>query len=231
MNNFQHITDIFFDLDHTLWDFDKNSALTFIKIFEINQLDIELEVFLKIYEPLNLSFWKLYRENKIDKATLRYRRLSETFTALSMPFTDELIHKLSDDYITYLTTYNHLIPHAAQLLEFLKPKFKLHIITNGFEEVQYGKMQKANIVHYFETITNSEMVGVKKPNPAIFEHALNKAQTSAKHSLMIGDNYEADILGARNMGMSVLYYDYHGEAAEDGVPVVFSLDEINGYFE
>lgn len=224
-----NITDIFFDLDHTLWDFDKNSALTFQKIFNSNQVDINLQKFLEVYEPLNLSYWKLYREDKIDKASLRYARLADTFKALDFPFSDDLIHQLSEDYIKYLSTFNHLFDHAVDILDYLNPNYNLHIITNGFQEVQYGKLQKAKIDHYFDTITNSEMVGVKKPNPKIFNHALEVSNAKPEQSIMVGDNYEADILGALNIGLDAICFNYHAAKIDANIKQIKSLLELKQF--
>ena len=224
-----NIKDVFFDLDHTLWDFDKNSALTFKKIFESNKIAIDLNSFLKVYEPLNLSYWKLYREEKIDKPNLRFGRLYDTFKALNIEMTDEIINKLSEDYIANLTTFNHLFDHAVDILDYLSPNYNLHIITNGFKEVQFGKLSKANIDHYFETITNSEMVGVKKPNPIIFNHALKLANANPQESIMIGDNYEADILGALNVGFDAICFNYHNEELDSNIKQVDHLIEIKNF--
>jgi putative hydrolase of the HAD superfamily len=230
MAKLKHIRDIFFDLDHTLWDFDKNSALTFDKIFKINKVDVQLETFLNIYEPLNLEFWKLYREEKIDKQSLRYRRLSETFDQLNYDYDDYLIHKLSQDYIQYLTTFNHLFDDALEILDYLAPNYNLHIITNGFKEVQHGKLNNAGIHHFFKTVTNSEMVGVKKPNPMIFDYALKQSKASKSESIMIGDNYEADILGALNIGLDAICFNYHNEHISDKIKQIKTLKELKQYF-
>ncbi len=224
-----NVKDIFFDLDHTLWDFDKNSALTFQKIFEQNNLELELKSFLKVYEPLNLNYWKLYREEKIDKAGLRYGRLSDTFKALEISISDEIIHQLSEDYISNLTSFNHLFESTVEILDYLKPNYRLHIITNGFKEVQHGKLSKANIGQYFDTVTNSEMVGVKKPNPLIFNHALKVANANVKKSVMVGDNYEADILGALNIGLDAICFNYHNEELDNHVKSVKHLLELKKY--
>jgi putative hydrolase of the HAD superfamily len=226
LDNIKHI---FFDLDHTLWDFDKNSALTFQKIFNHNNIEVELTSFLKVYEPLNLSYWKLYREDKIDKKSLRYRRLADTFKAIGYQVSDVVIHQLSEDYITFLTTYNHLFDNTVEILEYLNPKYNLHIITNGFKEVQHGKLQKAKIDHYFKTVTNSEMVGVKKPNPKIFHHALHIANAVPEQSIMIGDNYEADILGALNIGLDAICFNYHDENLEANIKQVDHLIDLKKY--
>ena len=202
------IKHVFFDLDHTLWDFDKNSGLTFEKIFKLNQIDIELNDFLPIYEPINLKYWKLYREEKVTKPALRYGRLREAFDGVGVKVEDEMIHHLSETYIDHLTTFNHLFDGTFEILEYLKDKYELHIITNGFEEAQDKKMTTANIKHYFKTVTNSEMVGVKKPNPKIFNFALDLAKAKPNESIMIGDSLEADIEGAHKIGMDTIHFDY-----------------------
>lgn len=223
------ITDVFFDLDHTLWDFDKNSALTFEKIFELNKIDINLEEFLNVYVPINLQYWKLYREEKIDKESLRFRRLDDVFKTLKVTVKARMIYKLSEDYITYLSSFNHLFDGTIEILEYLKAKYKLHIITNGFKEAQQAKINNSNIDHYFNTVTNSEMVGVKKPNPKIFKHAMHMARTSAEHSIMIGDNLEADIHGALDFGMDAICFNYHKEVPIRNVKFVDNLLEIKSY--
>lgn len=226
INNISHI---FFDLDHTLWDFDKNSALTFEKIFELNSIEVNLDEFLEIYVPINFQYWKLYREEKIDKASLRYGRLNDAFRQLNIKIKTSAIYKLSDDYITFLSTFNHLFVGAIEILEYLESKYKLHIITNGFKEVQQGKLNNANIDKYFKTVTNSEMVGVKKPNPKIFNHALNKASANKENSIMIGDNYEADILGALNFGIEAICFNYHNERLEKDVKYIDNLLQLKKY--
>jgi len=226
LNNISHI---FFDLDHTLWDFDKNSRLTFQKIFELNEININLEEFLKVYEPINLSYWKLYREEKIDKASLRYKRLSDTFDILDLEVKSRVINKLSDEYIIHLCTYNNLFDGTIEILDYLAPLYELHIITNGFKEVQQGKLNNANIDHYFKTVTNSEMVGVKKPNPKIFNHALSLANANIEQSVMIGDNLEADVLGALDIGLEAICFNYHNENISNGIKFVDNLLELKYY--
>lgn len=223
------IEHIFFDLDHTLWDFDKNSALTFQKIFTVHKVEIDMVSFLKTYEPINLNYWKLYREERIDKASLRYGRLRDTFDILKYSINDDLIHQLSLDYIEHLTTFNHLFEGTVDLLDYLHAKYELHIITNGFEEVQMRKMTSSNINHYFKTITYSEMAGVKKPNPVIFDHALRVANAKPDESIMIGDNYEADILGALNVGYDVIFFNYYNQKIDSKIKQVRDLLEIKMY--
>lgn len=223
------ITDVFFDLDHTLWDFDKNSALTFSTIFDIHNVNVSLNEFLKVYEPINLNYWKLYREEKIDKASLRYGRLKNTFDAIDISVDDKLINTLSEDYITHLTTHNYLFDGTYEVLNYLEQNYKLHIITNGFHEVQHGKLRNSKIDAFFKTVTNSEMVGVKKPNPVIFEHALNLANTSASSSIMIGDNWEADIQGALNAGLDAICFNVHGTNLDKSIKQITNLLELKAY--
>ena len=225
----KNISHVFFDLDHTLWDFDKNSGLTFQKIFELNSIAVNLHEFLEVYEPINLNYWKLYREEKIDKASLRYKRLNDTFNILDFEIKSRVINKLSDDYINYLCTFNNLFDGALEILDYLSPKYELHIITNGFKEVQQGKLNNANIEHYFKTITNSEMVGVKKPNPKIFNHALSLANATIEKSVMIGDNLEADVLGALDIGLDAICFNYHKENLTNGIKFVDNLLELKRY--
>ncbi len=226
---FKGITDVFFDLDHTLWDFDKNSALTFEKIFEINNVEIRVDDFLSHYESINLQYWKLYREEKIEKHSLRYARLNDTFEAVGFKVKDDLIHKLSEDYITYLSSFNHLFENTFEILDYLSLNYNLHIITNGFDEVQYKKMNHSKIDQYFKTITNSEIAGVKKPNPKIFNFALNLANTNANKSVMIGDSYEADILGAKDIGMDVVFFDVKNTTLNNDIRQIDNLIQLKKF--
>ena len=219
----------FFDLDHTLWDFDRNSALTFEKIFSSRNINLTLNEFLAVYEPVNLKYWKLYREAKIHKDDLRYRRLKDVFDILKFDISDQDIFGISDDYIKYLTSFTHLFDGTIEILEYLYGKYDLHIITNGFEEVQQGKMDHSNISHFFKTVTNSEMVGVKKPDPKIFYFALDLANATPENSVMIGDNYEADILGALSIGMEALCFNYHKEELKPHIKVIENLNAIKNY--
>lgn len=226
LNGIEHI---FFDLDHTLWDFDKNSALTFDKIFRLNGLEIPLHDFISVYEPINLYYWKLYRNEEIDKEGLRFGRLNDAFTKLEIAIADDVIYKLSDDYITFLSSFNHLFEETLVILDYLKHNYKLHIITNGFQEVQNGKLENAGIASYFITVTNSEMVGVKKPNPKIFHHALDLAQAKVENSIMIGDNLEADIQGALNIGLDAIMFNYRNENLPLEIKQVKNLLDLKSF--
>ncbi len=223
------VTDVFFDLDHTLWDFERNSALTFEKILGEHGLALSLPDFLKIYIPLNHSFWKMYREERITQEELRYQRLKQTFDGLKMQVADTAIHSLSEAYIANLSNFGHVIPHALEILEYLKPNYRIHIITNGFHEIQGKKLKNSGIDAYFEHVVDSEMAGVKKPNPKIFHLALDKAGATPQRSLMIGDNLEADILGARAIGMNTIHFNSNGEGHHTICQIITTLDEIKQF--
>lgn len=223
------VTDVFFDLDHTLWDFEKNSALTFEKIFLENNISANLDDFLNVYIPTNNAYWKLYREEKVTKEDLRYQRLKVTFDALGYSITDGVINLLADEYIGSLSSFNHIFEGAHDILTYLKPKYGLHIITNGFQEVQEKKLKNSDLYAYFDKVINSEMAGVKKPNPYIFKLALGLTKTQSHNALMIGDNLEADILGAQAAGFHVLHFNAHKESTHNYCDMIDNLGEIKSF--
>ena len=224
------IKHIFFDLDHTLWDFEKNSNLTFKQLFQTHKIPLELNDFLKVYSPINFSYWKRYREEKVSKEVLRYGRLKDTFDALEFEIEDALIDQLAIDYIAVLPNNNHLFDGAFELLDYLKSKYQLHIITNGFEEVQNIKLEKSGIRKYFNEIITSESVGVKKPNPKVFQFALDKTGALPAQSIMVGDNLEADIIGALDCHIASIHFNLHNEKfAQKNYTSVSSLLEIKQY--
>ena len=229
MNKKLIVKDIFFDLDHTLWDFDKNSMLAFKRVFKKFKITIEFDAFLKIYEPINIEYWKKYREDKVSKENLRRGRLIDSFNYFDLIYSTEKIDEIADAYIQELPFDNHLFEGAVEILDYLILKYKLHIITNGFEEVQHKKLKNSGIDHYFSTVTTSEEVGLKKPNPKVFLTALNKANSFPTQSVMIGDSLEADILGANNIGMQTIFYNYRNESISKKIKSIDSLLEIKNY--
>lgn len=224
------IEHIFFDLDHTLWDFEKNSNLTFLQIFKEQGLQLNVIDFLAVYSPINFSYWKLYREDKVSKEDLRYRRLKDSFEALNHQVDDSMIHLLSEEYIRVLPSHNYLFDGAIELLDYLYPKYKMHIITNGFEEVQSLKLEKSGIKKYFDKIITSETVGVKKPNSKVFAYSLKLVKATPQNSIMIGDNLEADIIGALDCGIPAIHFDLEGNLTDNTkYRTVSNLVEIKQY--
>jgi putative hydrolase of the HAD superfamily len=223
------ITDIFFDLDHTLWDFDRNSGLAFQRVFQKHNIKLPLTDFLREYEPINLQYWKKFREDQVSKEELRRGRLTETFDIFKLKFPVETIDSLAHCYIEELPVDNHLFIGAIDILDYLSVKYKLHIITNGFEEVQHLKLRNSGIKKYFNTVTTSEETGLKKPHPVIFEAALKKATVVSQKSIMIGDSFEADILGAKNAGMHTLFFNYRKENVSAPHFTINELSEIRNH--
>mgnify|MGYP002136740902 CR=1 FL=1 len=155
----------------------------------------------------NQVCWKLYQYDKITHEELRYKRLKNSFDAINYAISDEEIDEISIDYIRFLPENNHLFDGAIELLEYLKPNYNLHIITNGFADVQFKKINNSKIANFFHTVTNSEMAGVKKPNPTIFDFALDLAKAKKENSIMIGDSLDADVQGALDAGLDAIYFN------------------------
>ncbi|RZP06881.1 MAG: noncanonical pyrimidine nucleotidase, YjjG family [Flavobacteriales bacterium] len=227
MNNIKHI---FFDLDHTLWHFEKNSSLTFDFLLNKYNINVGLQSFLKIYMPINFSLWNLYRDDKITKEYLRHNRLKSTFEKLNIYIKPSVIDNISDDYVKHLPDNNFLLKDAITVLDYLFKKYTLHIITNGFTEVQNTKIINSNLKKYFTCIIDSETVGVKKPHSKIFQYAYDVSKATNKNQcLMIGDNYEADVMGAINNGFKAIHLNSNNENLhKDSIIIndLISLKEI-----
>lgn len=225
----REIKDVFFDLDHTLWDFDRNSGLAFQRVFQNHKIELPLDAFLREYEPINLAYWKEYREERVSKEELRRGRLTDTFKLFQLNYPIAEIDSMATSYIDELPVDNHLFMGTLDILDYLSNKYRLHIITNGFEQVQHLKLRNSGIQDYFQSVTTSEDVGLKKPNPAVFNFALKKAEASAQTSMMIGDSFEADILGAQKVGMHTLFFNYRREKVQASYTSVNELLEIKRY--
>jgi len=224
-----NITDIFFDLDHTLWDFDRNSEMAFDRIFKSKFPEIKCQDFIEKYIPVNQACWKLYQYDKITHQELRYNRLKFSFDALNIVICDKDIDQIANDYIESLTDNNHLFDGAIEILDYLKSKYKLHIITNGFANVQEKKINNAALGSYFSTITNSELVGVKKPNSIIFDYAINSAKASKENCIMIGDCLDADVNGALNAGLDAIFFNDKKIEAPENIKQINHLLELKKY--
>ncbi len=220
------ITTVFFDLDHTLWDFEKNSEKAFDTIFRLKHQNINTSAFIEKYIPINQACWKLYQNDKITHEELRYNRLKHSFDALNYAISDLEINQMADDYIHFLPENNYLFDGAIEILDYLSSKYQLHIITNGFAEVQYKKIKNSKIDGYFQSITNSEMAGAKKPNPIIFEHALSKANAKKENTIMIGDCLDADVGGALNFGIDAIFFNPYNIEVQNSIKQVKHLLEI-----
>lgn len=223
---------IFFDLDRTLWDFDAAAEVAFERIYDkynLKTLGIpSAHDFHEVYHPLNEQLWVLYRADKITKDELNRTRFLKPLEHYGIHDV-ELADHLSEDYVYWSPRIVRLVPGTMELLDYLKPKYHLHLITNGFQEVQHTKLSGSGMELYFETLTVSEEVGVKKPNPEIFHYALRKANATAEESLMIGDEMAVDIDGARAAGMDQILFNSSGQPVEgERTFEVQSLVEIKG---
>ena len=231
MINVNRISDIFFDLDHTLWDFEKNSALTFELIFSELNCKVEINDFLAHYNPINQNCWRLYRQNKISQKELRIQRLVQTFNALNIKIKVKELIEISNQYIENLSKFPYLFEGANDLLKHLKKNYRLHIITNGFDRVQNFKIKNSGLKPYFNFIFTAEKVGFKKPHPKIFETAMNTVGSTPYSSLMIGDTFEADIQGALKLGMQALHFNSHNEPEHKRCTIIYSLKDIQQIFK
>lgn len=201
---------LFFDLDHTLWDFDTASEQSWRKLFE--QYDLpgkgieDFGAFFKVYTAHNDRMWERFRAGFMKRDELRWKRIWHTLLDFKVYDTD-LAHELSTAYLQLLPTQAALMPSAKELLNHCKDRYTLHLITNGFEETQRQKLQHAGIDGYFSEIITSEMSNSMKPHPEIFHYALKAAGASCPECLMIGDALDIDVLGAMQIGMDCVYYN------------------------
>lgn len=206
----RHYKTLFIDLDNTLYDFSGNSREAYIVVYNLLDYDRwfrSFEHYYEIYEEYNLRLWALYAEGKITKEHLNAERYSHPLRVVGAPDPEAIGAQFWDEAMKRLPLGSRLMPHAKEILTYLRPKYKMYILSNGFTELQSRKMQSAGIAHYFDGMILSEDIGVNKPNPAIFTHALQVAGSTAEESLMIGDNYEVDIEGAQRVGIDQVFYN------------------------
>ncbi len=205
-----HYKHLFFDLDHTIWDFDKNAEETLNELYHTYKLrDLGLhspDRFVEVYTQNNHQLWAEYHVGKITKQKLRETRFSKTFIDLGLS-PQHIPQHFEDDYVNICPTKTNLFPKAHETLGYLKEKYSLHLISNGFKESTELKVRKNGLDSYFSNVVISEVVGFNKPDRAIFNHALNLANAEVSESIMIGDSIEADIRGAQDYGMRAIYFN------------------------
>ena len=225
-------THIFFDLDRTLWDFDANSVQTLKEIFFNLSLDKKIpsfEDFLLYYKNNNEKLWDLYRAGKMEKEILRYKRFSDVLIHFGI-FDDKLAKKIGDEYVYNGPLKKGLFPGTIEILEYLKTKYPLYVITNGFKEVQEVKMQTSEIDKYFEHVFVSEDLGWQKPHIEIFKYVLNLTNANPEFSIMIGDDLIADVLGAQNAGIDGVFFNpreiIHNEKPAYEIKCLLELKKI-----
>lgn len=201
---------VFFDLDHTLWDFETNSRETLEELYDSHDLQkkgvTSLTAFHEIFAEVNSDLWSQYDKGLIKAEVIR----AERFKRILAPFEitdEELIAKLSHEYLYSCPRKGALLPGAIDTLNYLNEKYALSLITNGFDEVQHMKLASGKIAHYFKHVVTSQQAGHKKPSREIFDYALGLHQHEASEAVMIGDNLETDIAGALNASVDAVFYN------------------------
>ncbi len=201
---------LFFDLDHTLWDFDKNSEVALRKLYKEYDLKSrgidDFDALFAAFNVHNDKLWERYRNGFIKRDELRWKRMWLMLLDYKVADT-ALAHELSTAYLEILPTQTLLVPHAKELLEYCKGRYEMNLITNGFDTTQRLKLQYSGIARYFTHLVTSEKSNSMKPHKDIFEYAVKVAGAEIDTSIMIGDAIDVDILGAINMGMDTVYYN------------------------
>jgi putative hydrolase of the HAD superfamily len=219
---------LFFDLDHTIWDFERNSRSVLTELhgdFGLADLGIALEEFIPAYEQVNAALWIRHEAGAIPKEVLRALRFNQALGYFGV-HRSALAARLDEAYMQLCPRRSALMPGAQALLEDLRPHYGLHIITNGFTEIQALKLDAAGIRKYFSVVLTSEMAGVAKPDKGIFRHALRSAGAKAEESLMIGDNARTDMAGARGAGIDQVHLSAVFEGDPEATFRVTRLDEL-----
>lgn len=207
MKTYQHL---FFDLDHTLWDYDRNVTESLSELYQIYGLqDLGISSFEKFFESfhaVNFQLWDWYNVGKIDKHNLRKERFPRIFAHAGGNF-EAIPAAFEEDFMHRTSSKPHVFPYSKEILTYLKEKYRIHVITNGFNESQAKKMKSADLDGYFELVVTSETTGYKKPDPRIFHYTMDQLNTKPEVCLMIGDNPNSDILGAQRAEIDQVYFN------------------------
>ena len=218
---------LFFDLDHTLWDFERNSAETLKQLYDefdlCNKLNCSSDEFIRAYARIIREMWDLYDRKKIDKTTLRNTRFTRVFKLFDVQ-DNKLAAEVNEEYLKICPRKPHLIPNALNVLQYLTPKYSMSLVTNGFKESQFLKIKHAGLTHFFQHIITSECSGHSKPDERMFFYALKKANVDPKDCLMIGDNAFSDIEGAKRVKMDQVYFNPRGEHK---VEATFNINSLH----
>lgn len=205
---------ILFDFDNTIWDFNQNSMESLHEVYILHKLETIFEDFTQfytLYSYQNQLLWREYNNRQINKKTLNEGRFN--YPLLQMGVQDsQLAHAIGNDYLRFTQSKSGLMPYAREVLDELKQKYQLHILSNGFSELQYKKIESSGLEKHFQKIILSEQVGVLKPDKRIFDYAITSLNAHRNQVLMVGDNFEADIVGAKKAGIDQVYYQLDEDA-------------------
>lgn len=222
---------LFFDLDHTLWDFETNARETLQELFILHRLNDRVtenfDAFFNAYSFHNKRLWHRYNHGFIKLDELKWKRMWHTM--LEFKAGDEkLSHQLSAEYTERLPNKTALFPHTVEILNYLvNRQYKLHVITNGLEKIQWSKLNNANISRFFTTVITSELANSLKPKKEIFDFAINKCGASCCESMMLGDNLDADIMGAMNAGLDTVFVNHiREETTLKPTHIIYHLKEL-----
>lgn len=229
MKKYRHI---FFDLDHTLWDYDTNVQESLSELFEIYRLpDVgipDFQTFIDAFYQVNFKLWALYDLGKIDKHDLRETRFKLIFEKAGVRGS-HVPKEMEEDFMQRTSSKPHLLPYSREILDYLSPNYRMHIITNGFNESQAKKMHSSGLTPYFDLVVTSETTGHKKPDPRIFHYAMDKLSVKCGDCIMIGDNPNSDILGAIRSNIDQIYFDPHEKGIEhQPTHTIRHLKELEG---
>lgn len=203
---------LFFDLDDTLWAFSQNACETLGELYvrlDYARFFSSFEQFYRLYRKRNEELWGDYSSGRITKNELNRQRFNYPLQAVGAP-DPELARRFCEGFYELIPTKRRLMPHAREVLEALAVRYNLYILSNGFKELQCHKMRSADIDRYFRKVVLSDDLGVLKPSPQIFHFALSATQSQLKESLMIGDSWDNDIVGACGVGMDQVFYNLTG---------------------
>jgi len=219
---------VFIDLDDTLWDFHANAKESLHEVYMVRNLNNyfeDFDHFFKIYAKRNLELWDMYGKGLIDQKFLKTERFRYPLAKMGHDNL-QLAEQIGVQFLDFLPTKTTLVPFAKELLDYLKPKYPLTIISNGFVEVQYKKLRATNLEAYFEHIVLSESAKALKPDKQIFEYALRLNGIKASEAIMIGDSFEADIQGAKNAGIDQIFYAPHQDVSSNSFSPTFVAKKL-----
>lgn len=228
MQKYDHL---FFDLDHTLWDFDTNARFAMRETVSEFKLDDQIEnfeLFYDYYEKINANLWEAYRNQKIRKPELIRKRFEDTLSHFSITGIEPLA--MNDCYLKWMPLQKTLFPDVIGTLEYLKKRgYQMHVITNGFSIVQHQKIETSGLKTYFNRIFISEEIQIPKPDKRIFQYALKCCNAKKSKSIMIGDSWNTDIIGARNAGINQVYVLNHNNLKDSPPENEWGTDKFYFY--
>lgn len=229
---YQHL---FFDLDHTLWDFEANAKETLQDIYFEYKLSekgiLNFDEFAQRYSYHNERLWDRYTKGFIKQEELKWKRMWLALLDYKIA-NEELSRNLSKTFLEILPTKTNLFAYTPQILNYLQGKgYQLHLITNGFEKIQHNKLSNTNLCGFFNKVITSEASNSIKPQKEIFEFALNAAKADVANSIMIGDNIDADIAGGKNAGLDTVYVNHiNKNVLTEATHTVFHLKQLEEIF-